>query len=71
MHILAHTTIPLHKEAVWRPLQVRKGKATVFWEVDFLKFVLALEPKKKNTCGSSIVNFGSQKIAICLNSTTQ
>lgn len=47
MHILAHTTIPLHKEAVWRPLQVRKGKATVFWEVDFLKFVLALEPKKK------------------------
>lgn len=72
MHILAHTTIPLHKEAVWRPLQVRKGKATVFWEVDFLKFVLALEPKKKKyTCGSSIVNFGSQKIAICLNSTTQ
>lgn len=48
MHILAHTTIPLHKEAVWQPLQqVRKGKATVFWEVDFLKFVLALESKKK------------------------
>lgn len=52
MHILAHTTIPLHKEAVWRPLQVRKGKATVFWEVDFLKFVLALEPKKKIHVGA-------------------
>jgi hypothetical protein len=62
MHILAHTTIPLH-EAVWRPLQVRKGKATVFWEVDFLKCVLALE-SQKNTCGYSIVDFGSQKIAI-------
>lgn len=45
MHILAHTTIPLH-EAVWRPLQVRKGKATVFWEVDILKCVLALESQK-------------------------
>jgi len=68
MHILAHTTIPLHKEAVWRPLQVRKGKATVIWEVDFLKCVLK---SQKYTCGYSIVNFGSQKIAICLNSTTQ
>lgn len=46
MHILAHTTIPLHKEAVWRPLQVRKGKATVFWEVDFLKCVLAPKSQK-------------------------
>jgi len=58
MQILAHTTIPLHKEAVWRPLQVRKRNATVFWEGDFLKCVLALD-------------FGWQKIAICLDSTTQ
>lgn len=43
MHILAHTTIPLHKETVWQRLQVRKGKATVFWEVDFLKCELAPE----------------------------